>query len=143
MPTENQMKLATIAHQWGGTNYRHGISGPVKGVMLTFEQLENFARALALMHSSGEPPVPKSLPSIVLNANQLAQALEFVAPDYPADKDQAETEVCIQELPDGIYIDGTKRPAGVYCWIYEYPGEGSIPLEREIIMPTPATEQRG
>ena len=62
MPTENQVKLAAIAHQWGGANYRDGISGPVKGVMLTFEQLENFAQALAASNGPSGPGLKKGAP---------------------------------------------------------------------------------
>ena len=67
---------------------------------------------------------------ITLNANQLAQALEFAAPDYAKDVDQRETEIHIERLEAGKYNDDTERDAGLYCWLIEYPEEGSIPLTK-------------
>ena len=65
---------------------------------------------------------------LTLSAQQLKDALEFVAPDFDADEDQREAEVCIQELPARMSTDGEPMPAGLYCWLAEYPEEGCIPL---------------
>ena len=71
---------------------------------------------------------PGTAPAVTMTAKQLAEALEFVAPDYPNSLDQIEDAVCIQRLPDGKYGDGSKRDAGLYCWIAECQDEGSILL---------------
>ena len=67
--------------------------------------------------------------TIRLNANQLAAALEFVAPDYGRDLSQHTEEAVIADLPVGTFSDGEPRAAGLYCCLAECPDEGSILLE--------------
>lgn len=68
-----------------------------------------------------------------LNANQIAAALDFVAPDYGNDPEQGLTEVVIARYPAGTFSDGSPREAGLYCFLVEDPGEGSLLLD-----PSPA-----
>lgn len=89
MPTENQVKLAAIAHQWGGTNYRDGISGPVKGVMLTFEQLEHFAQALIAKHELANVATGANVP---LRDHFAALAMSGWLSTYPADVEAGQAE---------------------------------------------------
>lgn len=67
------------------------------------------------------------LPPVVLSGAQLLEALDFVAPDRA--EDQMESEVCIALRDEGRDVDGDLRPAGHYCWLEEYPEEGSIILD--------------
>ena len=66
------------------------------------------------------------LPPVVLNGYQLKEALEFLAPDDT--DEQLEEEVCIALRDKGQDIDGHEAPRGIYCWLDEYPEEGSILL---------------
>ena len=68
--------------------------------------------------------------SITITARQLQEALQFAAGIEPVeiDPDESETEICIEELPEGTFINGEPRAAGLYCWLSEYPEEGCIPL---------------
>ena len=63
---------------------------------------------------------------ISLNGFQLRAALEFAAPD--GDDEQLESEVTIQYGPARTDDDGAEA-AGMFCWISDYPGEGSIRLD--------------
>lgn len=64
-------------------------------------------------------------PALTINGYQLRGALEFLAPDGTGE--QLEQEVCIQHGPERTHDEGTD-PVGLYCWLSEYPDEGSIPL---------------
>ncbi len=67
--------------------------------------------------------------SLTINAYQLRQAAEFAAPDYEKEEDQRETELTFERLPAGTFTDGDDRPAGLYCWYTDYPGEGCMLLD--------------
>lgn len=75
--------------------------------------------------------------TVKLTAAQLAEALEFVAPDYFVDDEQHEHEVCIAWAPDGTvpHDEGGFEPAGYVVWLAEYPEEGCMPLDGQ--NPTP------
>jgi len=81
------------------------------------------------------------LPPMVLSGSQLLEALEFVAPDRTAD--QLEQEVCIALRDEGRDADGAPAPRGTYCWLEEYPGEGSIMLEGRALAATPLPAMAG
>jgi len=81
------------------------------------------------------------LPPMVLSGSQLLEALEFVAPDRTAD--QMEQEVCIALRDEGQDADGAPAPRGTYCWLEEYPGEGSIMLEGRALAATPLPAMAG
>jgi hypothetical protein len=66
------------------------------------------------------------LPPVVLSGYQLKEALEFLAPDDT--DEQLEQEVCIALRDKGLDMDGHEAPRGTYCWLDEYPEEGSILL---------------
>ncbi|VTU32155.1 hypothetical protein H4CHR_02954 [Variovorax sp. PBS-H4] len=78
------------------------------------------------------------LPPLNLSGYQLREAMTFVAPD--GTDEQMEQEVCIAERDAGIDMDGEPYPAGLCCWLAEYPEEGSIPLDGSVnfAAPTPA-----
>lgn len=86
-----------------------------------------FLVMLALMrdawrgHLRNEASPVNNLDSVTLTAQQLLEALDFVAPDRDADPEQLECELTIQ------YGDG-HAGRGHYCWLTDYPGEGSHPL---------------
>lgn len=65
-------------------------------------------------------------PITILSGYQLRDALELIAPDMT--DEQLEQQVCIQHGPARTHDDGTE-PEGLYCWLDEYPEEGSISLE--------------
>lgn len=69
------------------------------------------------------------LPPFSLTVGQLWQALELGG-------DESDTELCFQQKLAGKDSDGDDAPAGIYCWMAEYPEEGSIRLDPE--HPTPA-----
>lgn len=66
--------------------------------------------------------------ALTLNGYQLRDALKFLAPDGEAE--QLEQSVCIQHGPARDSVDG-HEPAGLLCWLEEYPEEGSIRLDDE------------
>ena len=76
------------------------------------------------------PPAPWSSSGITLTARQLANAMEFAAPDFAADEEQRDTVVTIAWAPAGAVRDddGKPEPAGLVVWITDYPEEGSLPL---------------
>lgn len=67
------------------------------------------------------------LPPMALSGYQLREALGFLAPDGIAD--QLEQEVCIALRDEGRDTDGEVCPRGLYCWLSDYPEEGSILLD--------------
>ncbi|WCM21430.1 hypothetical protein NDK50_08260 [Paraburkholderia bryophila] len=68
--------------------------------------------------------------ALTLTGAQLAEALDFIAPDR--DSDQLEHEVTIQH---GVGHSGK----GLYCWVADYPEEGTIFLDGSIAAPHAAT----
>ena len=60
--------------------------------------------------------------NITINARQLKQALEFIAPDDT--DEQLDTEVSIEYIGNEALVD----KVGFYAIITEYPEEGSIYL---------------
>jgi len=72
-------------------------------------------------------------PIFTISGYQLREALEFLAPD--GIDEQLEQEVCIQHGPERTHDEGTD-PAGLYCWLEEYPEEGAIALTGK---PMPST----
>ena len=86
------------------------------------------AEAIALWNTRPTPPKT----SMVMNAHLLREALEFSNPDGNKDPDQMNTEVTFRELSEEeaqklVSMDeGPVHPAGVYCWLTEYPEEGAL-----------------
>ncbi|OZI30826.1 hypothetical protein CAL29_22885 [Bordetella genomosp. 10] len=64
--------------------------------------------------------------ALTLNGHQLWDALEFLAPDRT--DEQLEQAVCIHPGPART-ADGFTEAAGLYCWLADYPEEGSIRLD--------------
>ena len=87
--------------------------------------VEELYRLRALAASAPVAPAP---PKLFLNGFQLRAALDFIAPD--GDDEQLESEVCIQHGPERTHDEGTEA-AGMYCWLSDYPDEGSIRLDDE------------
>lgn len=81
---------------------------------------------LASHPSNAVQDAPKNTPVAVLTAAQLAEALEFIAPDM--DADQLESEA-------SIYHGEGHSGRGYYCAIADYPDEGSIFLDGSTIKP--------
>lgn len=79
--------------------------------------------------------------TLILTARQLHNALEFIAPDFPLDDDQAEASASIAwcETRKMLDDDGNEydEPAGHWCWLTDYPEEGGIPLLDEYEAPAP------
>lgn len=71
-----------------------------------------------------------AVPALTITGHQLREAMDFLAPDGTAE--QLEQSVCIQHGPERVCDAGTPDestdPAGLYCWIADYPEEGSIAL---------------
>lgn len=65
-------------------------------------------------------------PALVINGYQLRDALSLIAPD--GTPQQMETTVCIQPGPTRVTSQGVE-PAGLFCWLEEYPEEGSVRLD--------------
>ncbi|MBT2326057.1 hypothetical protein J7E62_27385 [Variovorax paradoxus] len=76
------------------------------------------------------------LPPLVLSGYQLREAMTFIAPD--GTDEQMEQEACIAERDAGIDMDGQPYPAGLCCWMEEYPEEGSIALDGTVNFATPS-----
>jgi hypothetical protein len=87
------------------------------------------AVAVAATSAGAQPAWQAS--GITLSALQLREALEFAAPDFDADEDQRETEVCIAWAPENTVSDdeGGFEPAGYVIWLADYPEEGCMPLD--------------
>jgi len=66
------------------------------------------------------------LPPLVISGAQLLEALDFVAPDRT--EEQMECEVCLAVRDKGPDVDGEPSPAGMCCWLDEYPEEGALHL---------------
>lgn len=70
--------------------------------------------------------------SVTLTAAMLREALEYANPDYPDDKEQEETEVVIEWMPERTSVENEIMPAGYYLYYSDYPEEGVIgPLGAE------------
>ena len=65
---------------------------------------------------------------LTMNGHQLAKAMGFVNPDGEDVLDQRDAEVSFEVLPARKNLDGEDMPEGLYCWLSEYPEEGSIHL---------------
>ena len=65
-------------------------------------------------------------PTLALNGHQLWDALEFLAPDRTPE--QLDLTVCIRPGP-GREVDGVAEAPGHYCWLADYPEDGSIRLD--------------
>ena len=95
----------------------------------------------ALRAAPAAAGVPDARPVITLSGYSLLQALDYIAPERAPD--QLETLASIQ-WGDARTTDDGIDPAGYYCWITDYPEEGSIPLADEPATPgqvTPAEQQ--
>jgi len=88
-------------------------------------EMVDCVRAVADRITALAAPAP---PKLFLNGFQLRAALDFIAPD--GDDEQLESEVCIQHGPERTHDEGTEA-AGMYCWLSDYPEEGSIRLDDE------------
>lgn len=70
---------------------------------------------------------------MILNAHMLREALEFCNPDGDEDPDQMNTELTFKQLSaeEAAKLvadteEGYPYPAGIYCWLTEYPEEGCL-----------------
>jgi hypothetical protein len=63
---------------------------------------------------------------VTLNGHQLRDALSLIAPD--GTDEQMSTCLSIQAGPARLTNQGAE-PAGMFCWLAEYPGEGSVRLD--------------
>lgn len=66
------------------------------------------------------------LPPFTLTGHQLRWALMMANPDGASDPEQLDAAVSLQSKLPGKNVDGEDMPAGLYCWLHEYPEEGSI-----------------
>ncbi len=87
------------------------------------------AESAAQSSTTGEPTWKSK--AITLSAIQLAEALEFAAPDFDNDEDQRETEVCVAWAPENTVSndEGGFEAPGYVVWLEEYPEEGCMPLD--------------
>lgn len=69
------------------------------------------------------------LPPFTLDGHQLRRALQLANPNGDLAPDQLDTHVCIQYKLPGKDTDGEDAPAGLYCWLQEYPEEGSLCID--------------
>ena len=79
--------------------------------------------------------------ALAINGWQLRDALSLIAPDESPE--QLDCTICIQPGPARRTRQGIE-PAGLFCWLQDYPHEGSVRLDE---MPRPAdprslTEER-
>lgn len=73
--------------------------------------------------------------AVTLNGHQLRDALSLIAPNGTAK--QMDTRLSIQAGPARLTNQGAE-PAGMFCWLAEYPGEGSVRLDEQPREATPA-----
>lgn len=68
-------------------------------------------------------------PKVTLTVAEMFAAIGFAAPggNVPG-SDDLEAEVTFQRQPERRSIEGETLPAGLYCWLTEYPDEGCFPL---------------
>lgn len=79
--------------------------------------------------------------AVTLNGHQLRDALSLIAPDGTGE--QMNSRLSIQAGPARLTNHGAE-PAGMFCWLAEYPGEGSVRLDeqpREAPPTVPSPEQ--
>ncbi|PHM21790.1 MAG: hypothetical protein CK604_00705 [Curvibacter sp. PD_MW3] len=69
------------------------------------------------------------LPPFTLSAHQLRHVLQLANPDGAQEPDQLNTDVCLQYKLPGKDVDGEVSPAGLYCWLNDYPEEGSLCID--------------
>lgn len=83
--------------------------------------------AAAYSEPAAQEAVPGEAPkrSILLTGAQVRDVLEFVAPDV-GDADQLESEVIVEWCEARTSAEGEAMPAGMYCWLADYPEEGCI-----------------
>lgn len=74
------------------------------------------------------------LPPFTLTVGQLRRALQIMGDD------DHETELSFQHKLPGKDTDGEDAPAGVYCWLTEYPEEGALQLPKDINPPSDAID---
>lgn len=70
--------------------------------------------------------IGRNAEAIVINGHQLRDALSLIAPD--GTPEQLAHTLCIQAGPARRTSQGTE-PAGLFCWLQEYPEEGSVRLD--------------
>ena len=66
------------------------------------------------------------VPALTINGYQLRDALSAIAPDGTAA--QMECSICIQPGASRRTSSG-QEPAGLFCWLEEFPEEGSFRLD--------------
>ncbi len=84
---------------------------------------------------AGTPQAQAPRRFVILTAQQLKDALEFVAPDFDTDPDQRQQEVSIEWCAAGLDQEGDLLHEGYRCWLTEYPEEGCIPLDPPAAQP--------
>lgn len=84
----------------------------MKSIVSTFEQQTLY--------------VGRPAEAIAINGHQLRDALSLIAPD--GTPDQLEHTLCIQAGPARRTSQGIE-PAGLFCWLKDYPDEGSVRLD--------------
>lgn len=72
--------------------------------------------------------------AVTMTLREMMKALAFAAPNgdgprLPEEDDvDLETSLTFERLPKRESIEGETLPAGLYCWLAEYPDEGCFPL---------------
>lgn len=88
--------------------------------------LADFHRLVCEASSADKAPAPP----LPITGHQLREAIDFLAPD--GTHEQLEESVEIQHGPSRVNDAGTPDesidPEGLYCWLSDYPEEGSIAL---------------
>lgn len=72
---------------------------------------------------------------VTLNGYQLRDALSLIAP--AGTPEQLRTRLCIEPGPARLTDNGAE-PAGLFCWLEQWPGEGSVRLDEQPREATPA-----
>lgn len=95
---------------------------------LGLEVHEQVNRVMMQIERERATPETRTQPPLVLNGYQLKQALDFL-------DNEEETNLCVawygQDRREHDKPDGELMPAGVYCWLSEYPEEGQLLLKEE------------
>lgn len=101
--------------------FRLGLECALVEALSTIESTLAAAPVQAAQEATGEAPKR----SILLTGAQVRDVLEFVAPDV-GDADQLESEVIVEWCEARTSAEGEAMPAGMYCWLADYPEEGCI-----------------
>lgn len=113
-----------MCHDHIGDMIEHDIDGAaecvVRAVVVQMPATDN-ADARCQPHG-----IAHLLPPLTLTAHQLRNALQLANPDGALAPDQLATQICLQHKLQVTDTDGEFAPAGLYCWLDEYPEEGSI-----------------